>query len=254
MALPIDEILDILRTRGIEPHEELDGTDLPGIGEVGEGETIYSTSIAEVFGDSDSVPALDDDRLSEWWREIERIIQSEGLPGQFLRAQPKARKEPPEPHCAWYCPIHFFGNAWGIYIRESCILSCAIEIAHFVDWRFVPNALARRYATTRQLLRSAFYVFYLHEQFHHKVESLGFRLLIATATDRYRPYKTNVYRRSFRTVGCIEESLANAESYKRLSEPRYTRRHDKPILEGLRNFLKMSFPLQPPGYGYELPR
>jgi hypothetical protein len=189
---------------------------------------------------------MNDDRLHDWWREIERRIGPEGQSGQFPRPQP--RNEPPEPHCAWYCPIHFFGHSWGIYIRESCILSCATEIASFVDWRLVPNALARRRSITRQLLRSAFYVFYLHEHFHHKVESLGFRLLIATATDRYRPYKANVYRRSFRTPACIEESLANAESYRRLSEPRYIKRHEKPILDGLRDFLRVSFPLQPPGY------
>ena len=116
--------------------------DLPGIGEVEEGETVYSTSIPEVFGETDdegpgSALSPDDVRVSEWRREIERIIEGgEHAP----RSQPKPRDQPPEPHCAWYCPIHFFGHAWGIYIRESCILSCAIEIARFVDWRVVPGA------------------------------------------------------------------------------------------------------------------
>ena len=85
-------------------------------------------------------------------------------------------------------------------------------------------------------------------QFHHKVESLGFRLLIATGSDRYRPYKANVYRPSFLRPECLEESLANAESYLRLSEAHYRKRHDKPILDGLRIFLKEGFSLQPPGY------
>ena len=47
----------------------------------------------------------------------------------------------------------------------------------FVNWYTVPRPIPP--TITRQLLRSAFYVLYLHEQFHHKVESLGFRLLIA---------------------------------------------------------------------------
>ena len=97
-------------------------------------------------------------------------------------------------------------------------------------------------------MRSAFYVFFLHEQFHHKVESLGFRLLISVDSDRYRPYKAKVYRASYLTSACLEESLANAESYRRLSEPRYTRRVDKPILDGLREFLKATIPAHPPGY------
>jgi hypothetical protein len=53
MAVQTDKILDILRERGIEPHESLEGAALPGIGEVEEGETIYSTSIAEVLGEQD---------------------------------------------------------------------------------------------------------------------------------------------------------------------------------------------------------
>jgi predicted RNA binding protein YcfA (HicA-like mRNA interferase family) len=133
----------------------------------------------------------------------------------------------------------------GIYIRESCILSHIIDIAPFVHW---PSVRAPRWEIARQLLRSASYVFFLHEQFHHKVESLGLRLLIATGTDRYRPYKTNVYRRTFLTPDCLEESLANAESYRRLSERRYVRRVEPAIRDGLRDYLKASIPLQPPGY------
>jgi predicted RNA binding protein YcfA (HicA-like mRNA interferase family) len=91
-------------------------------------------------------------------------------------------------------------------------------------------------------------VFFLHEQFHHKVESLGFRLLISAGSDRYRPYKAKVYRASYGTSACLEESLANAESYRRLGEARYTHRVDQPIRDGLRKFLKATIPAQPPGY------
>lgn len=245
MAVSTDEILNILGERDILPSEEIGDVNLPGIGNLEEDETIYSTSIAEVLEEPDdedthTVLPRDDGRLNELRNQIGNILR--------MQPEPRSRREPPEPLCAWYCPIHFFGHSWGIYIRERCILSCAIEIASFVDWRAVPNALARRDAITRQLLRSAFYVLYLHEHFHHKVESLGFRLLIATAADRYRPYKTNVYRRSWGTADCNEESLANADSYRRLGESRYVKRHDKAILDGLRSFLKASFPLQPPGY------
>ncbi len=119
-------------------------------------------------------------------------------------------------------------------------MSVALDITRSVDWHAVPNPLARLRQIRRQLLRSAFYVFFLHEQFHHKVESLGFRLLITTGTDCYRPYKANVYRPSYLTVDCLEESLANAESYRRLREPRYFKRHEE--------HLKATIPIQPPGY------
>jgi hypothetical protein len=114
-----------------------------------------------------------------------------------------------------------------------------------VHW---PSVRAPRWVIARQLLRSAFYVFFLHEQFHHKVESLGLRLLIATGGDRYRPYKSQVYCRTFLTRNCLEESLANAESFRRLSEPRYVRRVDPAIRAGLRDYLRISIPMQPPGY------
>ena len=89
---------------------------------------------------------------------------------------------------------------------------------------------------------------FLHEQFHHKVESLGFRLLISTGADRYRPYKANVYRRHYLTANCLEESLANAESFRRLGETRYAQRAERSIRKGVRKFLKVAMPAQPPGY------
>jgi hypothetical protein len=252
MAISIPDILDVLAAHDIHPIEDdMEDVDLPGIGEIGDNETVYATSIGEVFGRGDErasgLDVLDthDPRLREWWEEIEGIIEEQqGLswPGHQRR---RIRPEPPEPHCAWYCPIHFFGHGSGIYIRESCILSHAIDIASFVHW---PAVRAPRWEVARHLLRSAFYVFFLHEQFHHKVESLGFRLLIATRTDRYRPYKRNVYRPTFLTPDCLEESLANAESYRRLGEERYVQRVDPAIRQGLRDYLKTSIPMQPPGY------
>jgi len=263
MTVSTSEILDILRAYGIEPEERIEGADLPSaldhefpeIGEIVEGETIYSTSIAEVLREPDvpefqiSVP--EDPRILEWQAEI-RAIAAAQRPENARRILERLREkewDPPEPQCAWYCPIHFFGNGWGIYIRERCILSLATNIASFVDWSAVRSPITLVF---RQLLRSAFYAFFLHEQFHHKVESLGFRLLIASKSDRFRPYKRKVYRRSFLTVDCLEESLANAESYRRLSEPRYTGRVERAIRGGLRDFLSATIPFQPPGYAQGL--
>lgn len=256
MAMPIPKILDTLRTCNIIPEEGLEqidlprifGEDLPAIGRIEEGEAVYTTSLDAVLCDDDefdiSIFNPDNPRVYKWWREIQSIMENE-LPKDSLSRLGLHGGEPPEPHCAWYCPIHFFGHGWGIYIRESCILSHAIEIAHFVDWRRVS---APDPSSALQLLRSAFYVFFLHEQFHHKVESLGFRLLVATGSDHYRPYKSRVYRNVYLTPDCLEESLANAESYRRLGEIRYTQRVDQPIRDGLREYLKASFRMQPPGY------
>jgi hypothetical protein len=251
MAISTDQILDVLRNYGIHPlDDDIAEIDLPGIGQIEEGEGVYATSLGEVLGRGDDTdvaelgwPGIDDPRMQRWRDDLERII-GEGKTS-FPSRRPLRPPEPPEPHCAWYCPVHFFGHAWGIYIRESCILSHALDIATFVHW---PSVHVPQSEIARHLLRSAFYVFFLHEQFHHKVESLGFRLLVSTGTDRYRPYKANVYRPTFLTPRCIEESLANAESYRRLGEPRYVQRVDPAIRDGLRRYLLRSIPLQPPGY------
>lgn len=257
MKLSISEVLGVLASRGILPYSDEplieipeDEIEFPEIGDLEENETVYRTSLNEVFGNSNGeldFPLSDDPRLREWWDGIKRIIDSEEA-----KIAEKAKKRhlgqgpaAPEPHCAWYCPIHYFGSSWGIYIREDCILSIAKDIACEVDWGKVKLS---HHMIQAELLRCAFYVFFLHEQFHHKVESLGFRLLVSTATDRYRPYKSKVYRPSYLSKDCLEESLANADSYKRLSEPRFTKRISSPIRTGLREFMRTSFKMQPPGY------
>lgn len=251
MTASTQGILEVLAAHDIYPlDDDFADTDLPGIGEINEDETVYSTSLEEVFGQPEDVegigpeiPVGEDSRLREWREELEGII---GEGDRSAKAQAEHRpSEPPEPHCAWYCPIHFFGHGWGIYIRESCILSHALDIARLVQW---PSVRIPRREIARHLLRSSFYVFFLHEQFHHKAESLGFRLLVSTRSDRYRPYKRNVYRPTFLTPDCLEESLANAESYRRLREPRYVQRVDPAIREGLRQYLRASMRSQPPGY------
>lgn len=259
MAISASEILDVMREHGVAPDDPPPGLDLPtgdgpglpGVGEIEEGETVYATSIDEVFGgDEDGAQnpvASDDPRIQEWWEQVRPIVESPDAAFNYrwVRGISDEGRVPPEPHCAWYSPIHFFGHVWGIYIREGCVLTIAADIAMFVDW---PRVHLSSDAIARQLLRTAFYAFFLHEQFHHKVESLGLRLLVSTDSDRYRPYKAKVYRPTFLTAACLEESLANAESLRRLDEPRYVQRIDPAIRAGLRKFLRVAIDVQPPGY------
>lgn len=246
MSLSTNNILDVLSDYGIDPYQDRKSFDLPSVGSLEEGETVYAASLSDISELNDTpfdLPlASDDVRVRQWWSLIEEIIKANTAIKEGGR-QPT--HNPPEPLCAWYCPIHFFGHGWGIYIRESCILSHSLSVASFVNWSRVhlsANEIAR------QLLRASFYSFFLHEQFHHKVESLGFRFLIATGSDRYRPYKSNVYRPNFLTPNCLEESLANADSFLRLDEKRYKDRLHADLHRGLQSFLRSSFALQPPGY------
>lgn len=243
-------LLDVLSAHGIAPEESDLGSELPDVGRIEDEDTVYTTSLAQVFGNEiseDPVRRADFDptdlRLSDWFRELEDLIER-GRQSRPLRDY-RSGREAVEPHCAWYCPVHYFGHGWGIYIRESCILSSALDLALFVDWSAVKIS---SHESARQLLRSSFYVFFLHEQFHHKVESFGFRLLVSTASDRYIRYKRQVYRPTYLTSDCLEESLANADSFRRLSEGRYKNRVDPAIFRGLKDYLRASIPLQPAGY------
>lgn len=257
MSFDIDNVIETLNKYGITPLSnntqvapENDGEN-PETGHIGDGEQIYSTSLEDIFNsdqydspDESPNPFDEDPRIKDWKEDIRRALSGD----PDVKSKYPATSAP-EPHCAWYAPIHFFGHAWGIYIREECVLEAAIHIASFVNASRVqvsPRALHQ------QLLRSAFYTFFLHEQFHHKVESLGFRLLVATGTDKYIRYKNNVYRKHFGKATCLEESLANAESIRRFSELRYQKKVDPEIRRSTCQHLEHSIPNQGPGYAQGL--
>jgi hypothetical protein len=255
MPTSTTDILNILADYHIHPGiDDAAELELPGIGAIEEGETVYSTPIDGILRDSDDAGPLaasldmTDDRVKQWYDQLTWILERGPHAGDVWLMERKiysGTPEPPEPHCAWYCPIHFFGHGWGIYVREECILSHALYVAARVSWG---NVKAPRTDWVPQLLRSAFYDFVLHEFFHHKVESLGLRFLIATGQDRYRPYKSGVYRSVLNTSACLEEALANADSYRRLDETRFKTRLDPAIREALKSHLYQSFQAQPPGY------
>jgi predicted RNA binding protein YcfA (HicA-like mRNA interferase family) len=146
---------------------------------------------------------------------------------------------------AWYQPIHFFGPDWGIYIKEAAIRQTAVNIARFHPRNF-PGCHAPR--LLRALIRSAAYVYFLHEQFHHKIESLGFRLEVIAQRPIYVPYTHGVYRRLVGSDDLLEEALANADCVRRLEEPRYAAWIPASVQEATRRYLLARFPLDPPGY------
>ena len=145
--------------------------------------------------------------------------------------------------CAWYQPIHFFGYDFGIFIRQECIVKWARWIAPFVG-----RHRLSWHTLCRQLIRAATVHLFLHEQYHHKIESLGLRLHVAHGASCYLPYKKNIYRRYMWTDDQLEEALANAEGHSRLDEKAYKRGISAPVRNALREYLEWSFPHCAPGY------
>lgn len=161
-------------------------------------------------------------------------------------AEPNFKHDGGWDHCAWYQPIHYFGFDWGIFIREDCVRQTAIDIARHIE----PSA--RRtlpfHDTLSRLWRAALYVYFLHEHFHHKVESLGFRIHVVDQVSAYLPYMKNVYGACIGTDDQLEEALANADAYRRLTTAPYSRLITKPIVKATREYLARRFPYDPPGY------
>ena len=184
--------------------------------------------------------------------EISAAVESERgvLDSPFGPSFPEDVERSAEPIwevCAWYQPIHYFGHDWGIYIREDCLLKLAVNIARHL--RVDPwQAAAGRTSLAKAVIRSAFAAFFLHEHFHHKVESLGLRMHVLFGRSAYLPYKKNVYRPNYLTDDCLEEAMANADSYRRLSTQPYSRLIGKAVLQAALAHLEATFQTDPPGY------
>jgi hypothetical protein len=238
----VDGILDFLEEYGLfQPPEERVRD--PRIGIVGADEQVVEVdwealttpdfSLDDEFGQS---PGLDADILGGLGRARdsgeERRLRDTALP-------------PPWDSCAWYAPMHYYGPAWGIYIREDCVLRLALEIGWFV-WDS-----PRTMQTATDLKNAAFLALFLHEHFHHKLEGFGIRLALAdrAAPDHYVRYDASVYRASVGTDQNLEEALANADAYQRVANDPYKRVLPPKIRTALRRWMKWRFKyIDPPGY------
>ena len=61
-------------------------------------------------------------------------------------------------------------------------------------------------------------------------------------------YKSGVYRPNYLTDDCLEEALANADSYRRLATLPYSRLIGRTVLSATREHLEATFRTDPPGY------
>jgi predicted RNA binding protein YcfA (HicA-like mRNA interferase family) len=145
--------------------------------------------------------------------------------------------------CAWYQPMHFFGHDWGIFIRRDCIRENAIQVA-----RFLPRGTPFSTTLLKALIRAGFAALFLHEQFHHKIESLGIRLHVVERSCRYLPYQKSVYRLTYGTDDNLEEALANADAFLRTNTSPYSLWMGKAVVAALQEYLEWRYYFDPPGY------
>ena len=143
---------------------------------------------------------------------------------------------------AWYLPIHFYGPEWGIYLRED-----AIEMFAGYIWDRLPNATGSL-QEIREVWRAAAYTLYLHEAFHHKVESFAIRLEITRMRRTYIPYFDRVYRPAHGTDDQLEEIIATHQMYQRLKEKTYRAKLSGRVHRATLRFLEDFIPTLPPSY------
>ena len=145
--------------------------------------------------------------------------------------------------CAWHQSMHHFGSDWGIFVRQDCIIEHARDIG-----RFLVRGTAATPALIERLLLAGFYSLYLHEEFHHRVESMGIRLEVASRKPIYCPYKDRVYRPTLGSDDNLEEALANANIFYRLSHSPYRQVLGRDVFQATRAYLWWRFQFDPPGY------
>jgi predicted RNA binding protein YcfA (HicA-like mRNA interferase family) len=150
----------------------------------------------------------------------------------------------PDPDAfAWYQPIHYYAQAWGVFVREDGIQEVALGIAGFVDTSRDPIRVAA------EVQRMAHVVLRLHEAFHHKVESAAIRMETVSGRDTYKPYDDHVFLplRSANSRSLLEEGLGNAWMLRNLMSDAKGIGDD--VLLGVELFLRWWIPTLPGAYG-----
>jgi hypothetical protein len=72
----------------------------------------------------------------------------------------------------------------------------------------------------KSVLRAATDMYFLYEQYHHKIECLASRTEVASGRPAYVKYHAGVYSAVLGTDRVLEEALANAGSFQRIGESR----------------------------------
>ncbi|MDA2989083.1 MAG: hypothetical protein O2815_08410 [Actinomycetota bacterium] len=150
---------------------------------------------------------------------------------------------------AWYLPFHCYGPDWGIYIKEDEVLNLAAHVKSRL------GGGPPKPDETQQLCRVALSILYLHEAFHHKIESFATRLEISRLSAVYLRYDEHVFRPLLGTDSVLEEALACFEMHLRLrTEKSFHGNVRADIKEAALSFLTDWIPYLPPGYRRGLDR
>jgi hypothetical protein len=125
--------------------------------------------------------------------------------------------------CSWYQPYHVLPYIkWGIHIRFSSWIKTT-SLFHSEE----PQLTSR----LNNSIVAAFLYIYVHGIFHYIIENVISLMELYTKNPIfYNDYYTNIYLQTFNTLGCLEESLANAYLYENASECHIDKEYLKNLL------------------------
>lgn len=134
------------------------------------------------------------------------------IPGEPFPGAPTPaighRVPPPPDALAFYLPFHYFHPTWwGIYI----VLEGMHDLAQFIWTRSRPHL-----SFDEALVVSRVFL-YAHEAFHHNVEAFATRLEVTHRKPLYCDGFEKLYRATVGKDTCVEEALASAHGYRRVS-------------------------------------
>ena len=120
---------------------------------------------------------------------------------------------------AWYQPMHFYGENWGIYVLQSGLDEIMQSIASYcsqIERKSNPKF-------SEEIKYAAWALLFLHEEFHHKVEMFGIRSAGLSGSHSYRRYKHQVYSATkvSAPLSCREEAICNAYVFRNISKKLY---------------------------------
>jgi predicted RNA binding protein YcfA (HicA-like mRNA interferase family) len=145
----------------------------------------------------------------------------------------------------WYQPVHFFASNWGIFIRESALIDLARDLApHFAP--FMTRRTLNGHVAV--LIRAAFAFVFLHEHYHHKIESLAIRLHIVERRPIYPAYMKFCSGVIAGTDDDIEEAVAGVDAFQRLDSAPYSSWFEKDERAAIKAWFYDLFQHSPPGY------
>lgn len=115
---------------------------------------------------------------------------------------------------AWYQPIHFYGDNWGIYIFDSGIIEVMTSI-----FSYLPSVDgSQKLLMTKNIQAIAIEILRLHEEYHHRLEAFAIKQHIASGNILYPAYNDSVFlpTRDQTPCMCPEERLCDAYVYRAL--------------------------------------